>query len=49
VIPIVKRQARRFAVIGQKTLERGASIKFYGAGAWLLGNDKVPVFSGGMK
>ena len=29
VIPIVKRQARRFAMIGQETVDRGALIKFY--------------------
>ncbi len=29
VIPIVKRQARRFAMIGYKTVDRGALIKFY--------------------
>ena len=31
VVPIVKRQAWRFANIVYKTEDRGASIKFYGA------------------
>ena len=29
VFPIVKRQAWRFAMIGQETVDRGALIKFY--------------------
>jgi membrane-bound inhibitor of C-type lysozyme len=29
VVPIVKRQAWRFAMIGQETVDRGALIKFY--------------------
>jgi len=35
--PIVKRQARRFAMVVDKTEDRGTSIKFYGPRSGLLG------------
>ena len=49
VVPIVKRQAWRFAMIGQETVDRGALVKFYVSKRGVLDYDKVTLSSGLMK
>ena len=48
VFPVLG-HARRFSVIGQKTVDRFTLIKFYDVSKRLLEEDKVPFRSGHME